>query len=80
MGAIMDTESAGVVISESCFEILGLVVNDKVEYTITSATNTNKNIGKFFWSRNCSWKKQEEFSALVLERLHFDMLLGMSWI
>ena len=35
---IVDTGSAGVVISESCFERLGLKEDDEVEYTITSAT------------------------------------------
>ena len=39
--AIVDTGSARVVISESCFERLGLVGDDKVEYTITSVTEYN---------------------------------------
>ena len=39
--AIVDTGSDGVVISESCFERLGLKEDNEVEYTITSATGTN---------------------------------------
>ena len=42
--AIVDTGSTGVVISKSCFERLGLVGDDEVEYTITSATITNKKL------------------------------------
>ena len=44
--AIVDTGSAGVVISESCFERLGLKEDDEIEYTITSATSTNKKLRK----------------------------------
>ena len=44
--AIVDTGSAGVVISESCFERLGLKEDDEVEYTILLATGTNKKLRK----------------------------------
>ena len=40
--AIVDTRSAGVVISEGCFEKLGLKEDGEVEYTITSATGTSR--------------------------------------
>ena len=43
---IVDTGSAIVVISESCFERLGLKEDNEVEYTITSATGTNKKLRK----------------------------------
>ena len=42
--AIVDMGSAGVVILKGCFEWLGLVSDDEVEFTITSATDTNKKV------------------------------------
>ena len=44
--AIVDTGSAGVVISESCFVRIGLKEDNEVEYNITSATCTNKKLRK----------------------------------
>ena len=38
---IVDTGSSGVVVSESCFRRLKLVHNGEIEFTITSATDTN---------------------------------------
>ena len=42
--ATVDTGSAGVVISKSCFDQLGMVKNEEVEFTITLAKNTNKKV------------------------------------
>ena len=39
--AIVDTGSSGVVVSESCFCRLKLVHDIEIEFTITSATDTN---------------------------------------
>ena len=39
--AIVDTGSSGVVVSESCFWRLKLVHNGEIEFTITSAADTN---------------------------------------
>ena len=47
--AILDTRSAGNVILEGCFERLGIVKDDEVEYTIKSATDTNKKLKRSFW-------------------------------
>ena len=40
--AIIDTGSSGGVISESCFRRLVLMQDGEVEFTITSATDTNQ--------------------------------------
>ena len=40
--AIIDTVSSGVLVSESCFRRLGLIQDGEVEFTITSATDTNR--------------------------------------
>ena len=79
--AIVDTESAGVIISESCFERLGLKEDDEVEYTLTSATGTNKKLRKvLFGVKIAVGKNRKCIPVIVLEGLHFDVLLGMSWI
>ena len=77
--AIVDTGSAGVVISESCFERLGLKEDDEVEYTITLATGTNKKLRKVMFGVEIAVGKNRKcIPAIVLEGLHFDVLLGMS--
>ena len=79
--AIVSTRSAGVVISESCFEKLGLVRDDRIEYTITSATDNNKKLRKvLFGVKIAVGKIKKPIPALVLEGLDFYVLLGMSWI
>ena len=78
--AIVNTGSAGVVILESRFERLGLAGDDEVEYTIISATDSNKKFRKFlFGVKIAVGKSKKSIPALVLEGLHFDVLLGMSW-
>ena len=42
--AIVDTSSAGIVISKSCFDQLGMVKDEEVEFKITLATDTNKKV------------------------------------
>ena len=60
---------------------LGLVGDDEVEYTITSATDTKKKLRKVLFGVEIAVRKSKKnITALVLEGLHFDMLLGMSWI
>ena len=44
--AIVDTGSAGVVISKSCYNHLWMNCDEEVEFTITSATDTNKKLRK----------------------------------
>ena len=79
--AIVDTRSAEFVISESCFERLGLKEDDEVEYTITSATGTNKKLRKVLFGVEIAVGKNKRcIPAIVLEGLHFNVLLGMSWI
>ena len=79
--AIVDTGSAGVVISESCFERLGLKEDDEVEYTITLALGTNKKLREVLFGVEIAVEKNKKcIPAKVLEGLHFNVLLGMSWI
>ena len=68
----MDTGSAGDFISKDCFERLRLVWDNKVEYAITSATNTTKKIRKvLFGDEIAVVKSKKSIPALVLEGFHF---------
>ena len=66
---------------ESCFRRLKLAHDGKVEFTITLATYTN-------WkNRKIMLKLEVEVGdskvvvlAIVLEGLHFDVFLGVSWL
>ena len=69
------------VVSESCFCRLKLVHDGEIEFTIMSATDTNR--------KNRRIMKELEVKvgnstvvvpAIVLEGLHFDVLLRMSWL
>lgn len=44
--AIVDMDSAGDLISKSCFDCLRLISDNKVEFTIFSATDINKKVRK----------------------------------
>ena len=66
--AIFNTTSTGVRILESCFERLGLVGDNEVEYTITFATNTNKNFRKVLFGVEIAvGKSKKSIPALMLE-------------
>ena len=57
VAAIVNTRSAGVMILESCFERLGLVGDNEVEYTITSSTNTFKKLRKVLFGTRLQIKR-----------------------
>ena len=79
--AIADTGSAGVVTLKSCFDWLGLVNDNEVEFTITLATDTNKKVRKvMFGVKVTVGEKTVCVLAIVLEGLHSDVLLGVSWL
>ena len=79
--AIIDTGSSGVVISESCFRRLGLIQDGEVEFTITSATDTNRKHRKIIKEVEIEvGKSRATVPAIILEGLHFDVLLGMNWL
>ena len=79
--AIIDTGSSGVVISESCFRRLGLIQDGEVEFTITSATDTNQKHRKIIKEVEIEvGKSKATVPAIILEGLHFDVLLGMNWL
>ena len=79
--AIVYTGSAGVVISKSCFDWLGLVSDNEVEFTITSATNTNKKVRKVMFGVEVTvGDKTVRVPAILLEGLHFDVLPKVSWL
>ena len=44
--AIVNTGSAGVVISKSCYNCLRMNCDEEVEFTVTSTTDTNKKLRK----------------------------------
>ena len=63
--AIVDTSSAGVVISKSCFDQLGMVKDEEVEFTITLATNTNKKVRTVLFDADITMgRKQLKFRPL----------------
>ena len=73
--------SAGVVISKSCFDRLGMVKDEEVEFTITLATDTNKKVRTVLFGVDITvGEKTVKVLAIVLEGLHFDVLLGVSWM
>ena len=79
--AIVDTDSSGVVVSKSCVSYLKLVPDDEVEFKITSAINSTKKLHNLFYNLSISVNGVVvDLSAIVLEGLHFDLLLGVSWI
>ena len=69
------------VISESCFRKLGLMKDGEVKCTITSATDTNQKHRKVIKEVEIEvGKSKAVVSAIVLEGLHFDVLLGINWL
>lgn len=79
--AIFDTGSSGVVISKLCIRRLGLVPDDEVEFNITSATNSSKKICKLFHQLKIEVANIScDLPVIVLEGLHFDLLLGVNWL
>ena len=58
--AIVDTGSAGNVVLKSCFDQLGMVKDNELEFTITSANNTNKNLRTVLFSVNIMWGENSE--------------------
>ena len=76
VNAIVDTGSSGVVLSEACFQRLGLKEDKEVEFTINSATQTVKKLRKLIFKLPVKLGEVvTEVPALVLEGLHFNMLL-----
>ena len=79
--AIVNTGSAGVVISKSCYNCLWMNCDEEVEFTITSATDTNKKLRKVLFGVEVTvGRNTVTVPAIVLEGLHFDVLLGVSWL
>ena len=79
--AINDTGSSGVVISKSCFRRLDLMQDGEVEFTITSATDTNQKHRKVVKEIEIEiGKSKATVPAIILEGLHFIVLLGMNWL
>ena len=77
--AIVDTSSVGVVISKSCFDRLGMVKDEEMEFT--STTDTNKKVRTVLFGVDITvGEKTVKVPAIVLEGLHFDVLLGVSWM
>ena len=57
-----------------------MVKDEEVEFTITLATNTNKKVRTVLFGEDITVReKTAKVLAIVLEGLHFDVLLGVSW-
>ena len=55
--------------------------DEEVEFTNTSATNTNKKLKKvLFGVKVTVGRNAATVLAIVLEGLHFDVLLGVTWL
>ena len=79
--AKVDTGSAGVVISKSCFDQLGMVKDEEVEFIIALATNTVKKVRTVLFGVDVNvGEKTVKDPNIVLEGLQFDVLLGVSWM
>ena len=58
-----------------------MVGDDEVKCKITSVTNNNKKLRKVLFKIEIAVGKiKKQITALVLEGLHFNVLLEMSWI
>ena len=65
--AIVNMGSAGVVISKSCFDWLGMVKDEEVEFKITMAINTNKKVRTVLFSVDVTvGEKTVKLLAIVL--------------
>ena len=54
---------------------------EEVEFTITSATDTNKKLRKVLFGVEITiGRNTVTVPAIMLEGLHFDVLLGVSWL
>ena len=79
--AIINTRSSGVVIFESCFRRLGLMQDGEVKFTITSATDTNRKHRKVIKEIEIEvGKSKATVPTIILEGLHFDVILGINWL
>ena len=59
---------------------MGLACDNEVEFIITSSTDTVKKVRKVLFGVEVSiGKSMVKILAIVLQGLHFDMLLGVSW-
>ena len=53
----------------------------EVKFTIKSATDTNRKHKKVIKEIEIEvWKSKATVPAIILEGLHFDVLLGMNWL
>ena len=78
---IVNTGSAGVVILRSCYNYLWMNCDEELKFTITSATDTNKKLSKvLFGVEVIVGRNLVTVPAIVLEGLHFNVLLGVSWL
>ena len=58
-----------------------MVSDSEVEFTITSATDTNKKVQKLMFGIKVTiGDRTVRVPAIVLEGLHFDVLLGVIWL
>ena len=78
--AIVNTGSAGVVISKSCFDWLRLINDNEVDFTITLATDTNKKVRKVMFGVKVTVGEKTVSSQLfyykVCTSMYFLELVG----
>ena len=68
-------------ISQGCFERLSLQEDGVIDFLLTSATGKFKKPRKYFKGMAITvGKSVVSLPVIVLEGLHYDMLLGVNWI
>ena len=78
---IVDTGYSKVAISMGCFERFDIKENAEINFVLTSAVDTLSKMWKVFEKViMCIRKSKVKIPAIILEGLHFDALLDVSWL
>ena len=78
--AIINMGSSGVVVSQSCVDKYALKVNDEIKFHINKASSSTKKKPVIFALCIEVGSSSVVLPALVMDGLHFDLLLGMNWL
>ena len=80
VSAIVDTESTRVVIYGGCVCCLQLQPDAKVDISLSAVTTKSCSPLQIFYLLQITVRKKEfNISAIVIEGLHFNLLLGVNW-
>ena len=78
---IIDTGSSGVIVLQSCVNRLKLKEDGRIAYTLTMPNDTSSQERKIFEGIKIDvGKSSVVLPALVLDGLHYNVLLGVNWL